>query len=44
MWRVDGMVIEITSLFTLFNRSKVVIKQYKSIKLVRRTWEYSSSV
>jgi hypothetical protein len=28
MWRVDGSVIEITSLFTLFNRLKVVIKQY----------------
>jgi hypothetical protein len=44
MWRVDGSVIEIMSLFTLFSRLKVVIKQYKSIKLVSRTWEYNSSV
>jgi hypothetical protein len=44
MWHVVGSVIEIMSLFTLFNRLKVVIKQYKSIKLVSRIWEYSSSV
>jgi hypothetical protein len=44
MWRVDGSVIEISSLFTLFNRLKVVIIQYNSIKLVSRTWEYSCSV